>query len=101
MRHYEIMIILHGTLDEATVQQTTERITGLIGELDGRVDEGDHWGKREFAYEIDHMHEGWYVVIDYHLPPSSLNELERRLRLTDGLVRYMNIRPESRVRRVS
>ena len=101
MRHYELMIILHGTLDESTVQATTERIGGVVGDLGGEVTEVDHWGKREFAYEIDHMREGYYVVLDLQLPPSALNELERRLRLTDGLVRHKVVRPEPRVRRVS
>lgn len=100
MRTYELMFISHGSLDDATVEALTERFTGAISELGGQVDGVDQWGKREFAYEIDHMTVGYYTVVDFQLPPEQLEELERRLRLADQVVRHKIVRPGVRVKRV-
>ena len=98
MRTYELMVISHGTLSEDAVSANVERFTNLIGQLGGSVDKVDHWGKREFAYEIDHQREGWYTVVDLQLDGDQLPELERQLRLTDAVVRHKVVQPAARVR---
>ncbi|HEX6257262.1 MAG TPA: 30S ribosomal protein S6 [Euzebyales bacterium] len=98
MRTYELMIISHGTLSEDAATSNVERFTDLIGQLGGSVDRVDHWGKREFAYEIDHQREGWYTVVDLQLEGEQLPELERQLRLTDAVVRHKVVQPAARVR---
>lgn len=98
MRTYELMIISHGTLNDDAVAANVERFTSLIGELGGSVDRVDHWGKREFAYEIDHQRAGYYTVIDFQLDGGRLTELERQLRLADEVVRHKVVRPAARVR---
>ena len=101
MRTYELMMITKGALDEPTVQNTVQRFTSLIGELGGSVERIDHWGKRQFAYEIDHATEGYYTVIDLQIDPQGLAELERQLRLADEVVRHKVVRPGVRTKRVS
>lgn len=101
MRTYELMIITHGSLDEQTVQQTVDRFTSLISTQGGSVERVDHWGKRQFAYEIDHMWEGYYTVIDLQATPEVVTELDRQLGLADEVVRYKLIRPETRTRHVA
>jgi small subunit ribosomal protein S6 len=101
MRAYELMIITNGSLDEAAVTATIERFTNLITSQGGTVDRVDHWGKRQFAYEIQHMNEGYYTVIDLTVSSDGLNEVERQLRLTDEIVRHKVVRPGPRVKRAS
>ena len=101
MRAYELMIITNGTLDEAAVTTTIERFTNLITAQGGTVDRVDHWGKRQFAYEIQHMNEGYYTVIDLTVSSEGLNEVERQLRLSDEIVRHKVVRPGPRVKRAS
>ena len=96
MRTYELMIITHGTHDEPTVQGVIERFTKLIADQGGSVEKVDHWGKRQFAYEIDHMHEGYYTVIDFQITSDGLNEVDRQLRLADEVVRHKIVRPDVR-----
>lgn len=101
MRTYELMMITHGSLDEAAVQANVERFTTLIGDQGGTVTRVDHWGKRQFAYEINHMHEGYYTVVDLEISSKGLLEVERQLRLADQVVRHKVVRPGPRVRRAS
>jgi small subunit ribosomal protein S6 len=98
LRTYELMIISNGTLTDDAVTANVERFTNLIGQLGGTVDRVDHWGKREFAYEIDHQREGYYTVVDFQIDGEQLPELERQLRLTDVVVRHKVVQPAARVR---
>ena len=101
MRSYELMIITRGTLDETAVNTTIERFTTLVADQGGTVERVDHWGKRQFAYEIEHMTEGYYTVVDLQLSSEGLLELERQLRLTDEIVRHKVVRPGPRIKRAS
>lgn len=98
MRTYELMMITRGALAEDAVTANVERFTNLIGQLGGTVERVDHWGKREFAYEIQHQREGYYTVIDFQLDGTQLNELERQLRLADEVVRHKVVHPAARAR---
>ena len=64
------------------------------------MDRVDHWGKRQFAYEIQHMNEGYYTVVDLQISSEGLLELERQLRLADEIVRHKVVRPGVRTKRV-
>ena len=101
MRAYELMIITKGSLDDAAVTAIIERFSNLITAQGGTVDRVDHWGKRQFAYEIQHMNEGYYTVIDLTVSSEGLNEVERQLRITDEIVRHKVVRPGPRVKRAS
>lgn len=100
MRTYELLFITRGNLDEPTVQANVDRFTKLIGDQGGAVEKVDHWGKRQFAYEIDHMTDGYYTVIDFQSTPEGLVEVERQLRIADEVVRHKVVRPGPRVKAV-
>jgi small subunit ribosomal protein S6 len=95
------MMITNGGLDESTVSTTVERFTKLITDQGGTVENVDHWGKRQFAYEINHMTEGYYTVIEFDISSEGLLELERQLRITDNVVRHKVVRPAARTKRAS
>ena len=101
MRSYELMIITRGSLDETAVTANVERFTTLVADQGGTVERVDHWGKRQFAYEIQHMNEGFYTVIDLQISSEGLLELERQLRLADEVVRHKVVRPGPRIKRAS
>ena len=93
MRAYELMVIFDGDLDEPVAQvwikTITEQIAATGGNVHGRP---DWWGKRRFAYEINHKHEGYYLVLNLVAEPGALDDFERSLRLADDVVRHKLIR---------
>lgn len=99
-RTYELMFISRGDLDEIAVDTNIRRFTKLIDDNGGKVLKVDHWGKREFAYEINHMNEGYYTVVDLEIGGDGLAELDRQLRIADEVVRHKIIRPQMRVKRI-
>jgi small subunit ribosomal protein S6 len=100
LRTYELMMIARGDLDDIAVDTNIRRFTGLIGEQGGTVVNVDHWGKRQFAYEIDHMNEGYYTVIDLEISREGLTELDRQLGLADEVVRHKFVRPDVRTKKL-
>lgn len=92
VRAYELMIIFDADLDDTVVQAQLDRVRSGIEAKGGRVASTDVWGKRRLAYEIDHKHEGYYVVYQVVADGGALDDLERQLRLADEVVRHKLIR---------
>ena len=91
MKQYETMYIIKSSLDEASKSALCEELHGIITNHGGTVDKVDDWGLREFAYEIDGMTKGYYVVVTYSCDVEGLNEFERLLGLNANVVRSMTI----------
>jgi small subunit ribosomal protein S6 len=91
MRAYELMVIIDAELDDEVINATVKRIADLIGQRGGTVRSEDRWGRRRFAYEINHKTEGYYVVWEF-VGGSDLDQLERALRLADETVRHKIVR---------
>ncbi|HET6772343.1 MAG TPA: 30S ribosomal protein S6 [Acidimicrobiales bacterium] len=91
MRAYELMVIIDAELDDEVIDATVKRIAGLLDQRGATVKSEDRWGRRRFAYEINHKHEGYYVVWEF-VGGSDLDQLERALRLADETVRHKVVR---------
>ena len=96
MRHYEVMVILDGNLEERTVTPSLDTYLNVIRTSGGSVEKVDVWGRRRLAYEIDKKTEGIYAVIDLQATPQAVAELDRQLRLNESVLRTKVIRPEVR-----
>lgn len=92
MRAYELMVIIDGDADDLAVDAAIKRITEQITARGGEIKATDRWGRRRLAYEIDHKHEGSYVVFELLAAAGELDDLERQLRLSDDIVRHKLIR---------
>ena len=88
MREYEVMLILPAEADEQVVSTATDRITKVISTDGGEVGTIDRWGRRRFAFEIDHQNEGYYVVANFTADPTVQPELDRVLNLADEVIRH-------------
>jgi small subunit ribosomal protein S6 len=88
LREYECMLILPAEADEAMVSTAVERITKVIAPSGGSVTQLDRWGRRRFAYEIAHQHEGYYAVVRFQAEPTSQAELDRVMKLADEVIRH-------------
>ena len=93
-RRYETMIVLRTDLQEAGVKEQIERIRKLL-ETQGATVSGIHeWGLRELAYQIEKERRGFYILVEYVAPSAAVAELERTLKLSDVVLRFVSIRQE-------
>jgi len=94
-KEYEIMLVFSVKDGEEAAQETFQKFKDLI-EKNGTLGEIDEWGRRKLAYPIRRKNlpdelEGYYVVCNYSAEPEFPAELERRLKLNDTVIRFLNI----------
>ena len=89
MKAYELLFFINPTLEEEDRQATLKRIDNAIVSQGGTVDNIDEWGKRKLAFEVDRLTDGDYILIDFHVKPDSIAEIDRVLRITDAVKRFM------------
>ncbi len=92
MRAFEMMVILNAAVDEADVTACISQITENITAGGGTLKTQDRWGKRRFAYEINHQTEGYYFVLEFVTEAREMESLQRLLQLADNVVRHKIIR---------
>ncbi|HKX74865.1 MAG TPA: 30S ribosomal protein S6 [Acidimicrobiia bacterium] len=94
MRTYEVMTIHRPELAEDEVRNRVDDLATFLSDRGGNVTNKDFWGKRRFAYEIKHLHEGYYSVVTFTAEPLAVADLDRMLFLADEVVRHKIVRPE-------
>ncbi len=92
MRPYEIMIILDAGLEEESVRAVIDRATELVRSGGGNPGPVNRWGRRRFAYELDHRWEGEYVLLEATAQPATMADLDRMLSLADEVLRHKVLR---------
>lgn len=92
-RKYELVYIMNPSLGEEAVTAITEKIQALI-ESSATVEKVDVWGRRRLAYEINDQKEGFYVLVYFSAEAEFPKELERVLKITDGVLRYLVVRTD-------
>lgn len=97
MRPYEVVIIFDVGTDPQAIQAVIERVVESIGATGGNPGAIDRWGKRPFAYEVNHKREGYYVLIEFTAEPPTVADLDRLLALADEVVRHKVIRVNEKV----
>ena len=94
MRDYELAFIIQPNVDDEGVTGVVEKVTQFVQTVSGEVTSVDVWGRRKLAYPIDNHREGVYVLLQAKLPPASLIELERNLKLSEEIIRYLLVKAE-------
>jgi small subunit ribosomal protein S6 len=90
-RKYEAIFILNPTLGEEGLVLTTDKVKKLV-ETSASLEKFDEWGRRRLAYEINDQKEGHYYLMHFTAPADFPLELERVLKITEGVMRYLVIR---------
>ena len=96
MTQYETLILVHPERGPR-VKEFIERFQKVIEGQDGAVANVEEWGMRDLAYRIENQARGYYTLFHYQGTGRTVEELERNLRLTDGILRYMTVRTDEAV----
>ena len=100
-RTYEILYIADPGLGEPEVDALTALIQGYVEKVGGRIQKVEKWGKKRLAYLIGKHREGSYVLIVAEGQASIVREVERRIRVTDGVVKFMTVRVDEELRKAA
>ncbi len=94
MRNYELTFIVPSDVNEEDMNGVVTQVQGWVEGTQGKVVRVDHWGRRHLAYQIGDYNEGYYVLLNLELNPQETLELERNLKLSDRIIRYLLIRTD-------
>lgn len=98
-RVYEILFIADPNLGEPEVDALTTLVQGFVEKEGGRIQKIEKWGKKRLAYLVGKHREGSYVLIVAEAGPALVKEVERRLKVTDGVIRYVTVRVDEELRK--
>ena len=88
MTNYEVLFIIDPALEDEKKEATIEAVKEIIA-AEGEVGNVDVWGMRKLAYPINKKPEGYYVVIEFKAEPTLPKELDRRLKISDNVMRHL------------
>jgi len=94
MRTYELMTIFRPAMAENDVRSEVKTIEEALAAGGAEIKATDFWGKRRFAYEIEHLSEGYYALVTFEADAGAIDDVDRALSLSDNVLRHKFIRPE-------
>jgi len=95
MNKYELCVVVSAKLEDDARAELVERVKELIARFEGNVTDVDDWGKKRLAYEIEKMHEAFYYFIHFEAEPEVPAQIEGRMRIMDGVIRYLCVRQDA------
>jgi small subunit ribosomal protein S6 len=92
---YDLVLLLSADAEESTRSKILHDVEAAITQAGGTVERNDDWGRRPMAYEIRHVPEAEYHLLQFRAPGSLIEDLSHTLRITDGVVRHrvIKVRP--------
>lgn len=88
-RDYELGIVVNPDVGDERARATVERITQTVAANGGQVVRVNAWGRRRLSYPIQHHRDGMYFFFDLIMPPTSVVEIERTLRVNEDIIRHL------------
>jgi small subunit ribosomal protein S6 len=98
-RSYEILFIADPNLGEPEVDTLTTQVQGFVEHAGGKIQKVEKWGKKRLAYDVGRFREGSYVLVVAEGGGGLIREVERRLKVTDGIFRFLTVRVDEELRK--
>lgn len=95
MPFYESVFIIRQDVSSSDVDKITDDFAKIVKDNKGSIVKTEYWGLRSLAYEIGNNKKGHYVFLGLDTDSSVINEIERKMKLSENIIRYSNIRVEA------
>jgi small subunit ribosomal protein S6 len=100
MRVYEELFIVKPDAPEEEVDGFVEQIKQVISSGKGTVEKADKWGIRKLAYRVQKYNEGIYVLVQFSSSPELVREIERRMRVSDLVIKFITVRIDEKMKKI-
>jgi small subunit ribosomal protein S6 len=91
---YEHIYLARQDLSSQQVNELTEQLSGVIGQMGGKVTKTEYWGLKSLTYRMRKNRKAHMTLLNVDAPAAALNEIERQERLNEDVLRYLTIRVE-------
>ena len=99
MRNYEIIFIVRPDVAEEDADKLIAQMEGVVAGAGGKVEKVEKMGRRRLAYRIQRQREGIYVLFKLQGSGDTVKEFERRLKVTDTVIKYLSVRIDEDLKR--
>lgn len=99
MRKYEVAFIAAPNTADDDLSKLNSQIEQIVADRGGKVTKVDNWGRRKLAYRIGKFDEGVYTFVHVEGSGQEISEIERRLRVTDFVIRHLTVRTDEAIKR--
>ena len=89
---YEVIAILNPNVTNEVVEQKISDWKGIVTEYNAELHRIDRWGKKNLAYEVKKFHQGYFLLFHIQGEHAVIDELERRFRIADDVIRYQSVK---------
>ena len=100
-RTYEIMFIVRPDVEEAELDKLIETFSGYVTTGGGTVKTTEKMGRRRLAYTVRKFNDGFYILLVVDAPASLISEIERRLRVSEQVIKFITVRMDEEDKRVA
>ncbi len=100
-RNYEVMFIVRPDVEEAEIDKIVETFSGYITTGGGTVKSVEKMGRRRLAYTVRKFNDGIYLLLIVEAPASLIAEIERRLRVSEQVIKFITVRTDEEEKRVA
>lgn len=94
MRDYELVLVIDPDLAGEDRKKQLTKVKKIVEDLKGKVSKTDDWGKKELAYPIKKKNLGYYFLLTIKLPPEAPSQVDQKLQLEEGILRYLLVKKE-------
>jgi len=100
MRVYEELFIVKPDAPTEEVDAYIGQIKEVISAAGGSIEKEEKWGNRKLAYRVQKFAEGGYVLLQFTATPETIHELERRMRVTDMVIKFITVRIDEKMKKI-
>lgn len=91
MRKYETLLLFSPELAAENLKEIVDNLSGVVAKGDGKVLNVDDWGMKDLAYPVKKQMRGHYVRLEYAAPGKLVAEIERLIRIADGIFKFVTV----------
>ncbi len=99
-RTYELMFIVRPDMAEEDQDKLISTLSTVVTSSGGNVKNVEKWGKRRLAYTVRRFHDGLYMLLTVEGSGGLIHELERRLRVTEPVIKFLTVRIDEEQKRL-
>jgi small subunit ribosomal protein S6 len=100
-RSYEIMFIVRPDVEEADLDKLIEGFSTNIASGGGEIKTVEKMGRRRLAYTVRKFNDGFYVLLTVGAPGNLIGEIERRLRVSEPVIKFITVRMDEEEKRLA
>lgn len=101
MHKYEVMFIIRPDTAEEEMDKVVSQMEGHVTAAGGKMEKVEKIGRRRLAYRVHRHREGFYVRFVFESEPPAVNELERRMRVADAVIKFLTVRVDEEQKRAA